>query len=466
MEKDKIIRKSRLTVFSNIRKLLFGSKRKAIVTVIILIIIGGLLWWKFGQQQKKAQYQTTQVQKGNLISTVSESGNISSNQVNVTSSTDGVITEIYVKNGDHVDAGDKLFKVQATATPQEVASAYASYLSAVNALASAKNSQQGLDVSMYSSQQTYLTAQNNENYKNNNASGINPSTHNGYTDIEKFAIDRALDQATKDFASAQQKYKDATLAVNAAQAQLNSASLSYQATQNAVITAPISGTVANFSETEGSPVTAANGNSSSNTSSSSTSSSNTSSTGSTVLVLGDFTNLVVNVQASEVDVPKIHPGQKATITLDAFSTKTYVGEVKSVDLFGTNSSGVVTYNVYITFLAPPSDIQPGMTASAIIQTDRKDNVLYVPTSAIQTANDQSTVRILKNGQISSVLVETGIASDTDTEITSGLSEGDTVVTSIVSQTSSSSSTSTSPFSSLGGNRGFGGGGAAVRTSGR
>jgi membrane fusion protein, macrolide-specific efflux system len=163
-----------------------------------------------------------------------------------------------------------------------------------------------------------------------------------------------------------------------------------------------------------------------------------------------------------VDIPKIKAGQKAVITLDAFTGKTYVGEVENVDSVGTNNSGVVTYNVYLKFISPPADIKPGMTTTAVITIDRKDNALTVPSAAIQTTNGESLVRVLKNGQVSQVTVETGISSDSSTEIISGLSEGDTIITSTYSsQSSSSSNQSTSLFS---GNRGFGGSGAALRVA--
>jgi macrolide-specific efflux system membrane fusion protein len=102
-----------------------------------------------------------------------------------------------------------------------------------------------------------------------------------------------------------------------------------------------------------------------------------------------------------------------------------------------------------------------MTASVIIQIDKRNDVLMVPTAAVQTANGNSTVRVLKNGTVTQVPVEVGISSDTDTEITSGLSEGQTVVTGTVSTTTTSSQTS-SPFSGFGGRGGGFGGGAAVR----
>jgi uncharacterized RDD family membrane protein YckC len=95
--------------------------------------------------------------------------------------------------------------------------------------------------------------------------------------------------------------------------------------------------------------------------------------------------------------------------------------------------------------------------AAVIQLDRHDDVLYVPNSAVQTDSTSGTtyVRQMKNGKVVQTPVEIGLKSDTSTEIISGLKEGDSVITSIVTATSgSSSSGTTSPFST--GNRGFGG----------
>lgn len=179
--------------------------------------------------------------------------------------------------------------------------------------------------------------------------------------------------------------------------------------------------------------------------------------------IGNYQQLTILAQVNEVDIPKIKIGQNATVTLDAFSGETFVGQVTSVDSVGTISSGVVTYNVYITLIDPPSSIKSGMSASVAIQTARADNVLIVPSAAIQTSNGSSYVRVLKNNQVSTVQVTTGISDDTNTEIKSGLSAGDVVITGTNATTSGNSSTS--PFSGLGGRGGFGGGGAIIRTGG-
>lgn len=435
-------------------------KKKLIISTIVLAAVFFIGKSIIGGKQQP-QYQTAQVDKGSVISTLSESGNVTAvSQTNITSPTDGIIQEVYVKNGDIVVEGQNLFKVKSTATAEEKASAYASYISSLNSTQTAQQGKQTLQAQLETSRKAVLDAQSavdTLNYNRNNSIS-NPSTKQPYTQNEIDSINSGLTSAKESFTATETKYNQVGTSINAASLNQTSAWLAYQATQDSVVTAPIAGIVANFSAKVGSNVSASAGGSTSSTKSTSTTST-TSSTSSTVLVIGDFSNLNIVAQVNEIDVPKIHAGQKVTITLDAFSGKTFVGNVDSVDTIGANSSGVVTYNAYISFISPPPDIQSGMTASAVIQTGRKDDVLKVLTTAIQTSNGTSTVRVLKNGKITPTTVETGTTSDTETEIVSGLSEGDTVVTSISTTGSTKTATqTTSPFGRTGLGGGFGGGG--------
>ena len=84
----------------------------------------------------------------------------------------------------------------------------------------------------------------------------------------------------------------------------------------------------------------------------------------------------------------------------------------------------------IQFDTGNAQILPNMAVTANIIIDNKSDVLLVPSVAIQSGS----VRVLKNGQISSVDVETGLTSDTQTEITSGLRQGDTVISAAAATT--------------------------------
>jgi len=91
-----------------------------------------------------------------------------------------------------------------------------------------------------------------------------------------------------------------------------------------------------------------------------------------------------------------------------------------------------------------------MGVNATIITDIKENVILIPSVAVQITNGQSTVRLLKDGQVTSVTVEVGEANDTQTEITSGISEGETVITGSSTSQTTSSSKAVSPFAGFGG----------------
>jgi RND family efflux transporter MFP subunit len=272
-----------------------------------------------------------------------------------------------------------------------------------------------------------------------------------YEDGSPNNINRSLPEfhiANDNWLAAEAKYKLQQNVVYQAQTALNSAWSAYQKASSTVY-APISGTVSGLALQIGSVI---NSNASSQTS-------NVSNT-KIANVKTDATP-IVSISLTEIDVPKITIGDKATITLDAYPDKTFTGKVVSIDTVGSVTSGVTTYPTVIKLDTDTTTILPNMAVSANIITSRKNDVLMVPTSSVQQSTDGSSyVQVMKNGKVSQVPVETGISSDTQTEIVSGLSEGDTVVTATIkASTTSTTSTATSPFSTFGGART---GGAAQR----
>jgi len=106
-----------------------------------------------------------------------------------------------------------------------------------------------------------------------------------------------------------------------------------------------------------------------------------------------------------------------------------------------------------------------MSATSI--TKIMANVLPVPATAVHTQSTVATVRVLKNGKVQTIPGEIGDASDTQPGSTSGLAEGDELVTGVISNSTSSSASgaTTSPFG-IGGTRGaVGGAGGAFRAVG-
>ncbi|MDO9027786.1 MAG: efflux RND transporter periplasmic adaptor subunit, partial [Candidatus Roizmanbacteria bacterium] len=229
--------------------------------------------------------------------------------------------------------------------------------------------------------------------------------------------------------SAEAKYKSQQKAIEQAQLSLNSAWYSYQQA-SPVIYAPISGTVSGLSLQIGSVIN-------------SQSSSNTSATTNKIANIKTNALPTLSINLTEIDVPKIKIGDKATITFDAFSDKTFTGKVISIDTVGSVSSGVTNYPTVILLDTKSNTILPNMGITANIITNTKDDVLLIPSSAVKSVDSGNNyVQILKNGKPVNQNIEIGLVSDSQTEITSGLKEGDTVITSTTEVSTTKSSTKT------------------------
>lgn len=170
----------------------------------------------------------------------------------------------------------------------------------------------------------------------------------------------------------------------------------------------------------------------------------------------------VALSFNEVDASKLKKGQKAVLTFDAIDDLTLSGTVSEIDVVGTVTQGVVSYGVKISFDTNDDRVKPGMTVSAAIVADAKENVIIVPSSVIQYDGDRSYVNMADGRQVN---VVTGLSSDDTTEIVSGLNGGDTYVASVVTTASAATkSTASSILGGTGSARSFGGGtgGNAVR----
>ncbi len=165
---------------------------------------------------------------------------------------------------------------------------------------------------------------------------------------------------------------------------------------------------------------------------------------------------IADISLNEVDVAKVKLGQKATLTFDAVPNLTISGEVAQIDAVGTVTQGVVDYAVQISFDTQDGRIKPGMSVSAAIVTDVRQNVLLAPNGAVKSQGGASYVEVPdaaenigKNGVSGNAAmilkftpkqqpVEIGASNDSMTEVTSGLNEGDLIVIRTVSASSASS----------------------------
>jgi len=143
------------------------------------------------------------------------------------------------------------------------------------------------------------------------------------------------------------------------------------------------------------------------------------------------TQQIVEISLNEVDISKVKVGQKAVLTFDAIEGLTITGTVADMDSIGTATQGVVNYAVKISFDTQDDQVKPGMSVSASIITDIRQDALLIPNSAVKSQGETTYVEILENGKPKSQTVQIGIANDSSTEIISGVNEGQQVVTQII-----------------------------------
>lgn len=407
-----------------------------LVVIVLVLSVGWFIYPKmFNKKSTKPQYQTAQAERGTLIVSVSASGQVSSaNSASVTTQTSGVVSKIFIENGQEVKSGDQIAEIDLDMDgKQRSAQALASYQSAKNTLDNAKANLYSLQSTMLSDWKTYMDIAQGGTYQNADGS---PKTDQ--RQLTQFMI------PNDDWLASEAKYKIQQNVIAQTQTSVSSTWASYQQA-SPIIYAPISGTISGLSLQIGSVLTAQTGSSGNSTSQ-------------RIANIKTDATPTVTVNLTQIDAPKVKPDMKATLTLDALPGKTYTGKVVSIDTTGIVSSGVTSYPAVIKLDTGTDDIFPNMSAQANIIAQTKDNVVMIPSSAIQSQNGQTLVRTMKNGKVSEVSVEIGLTNGIQTEIVSGISEGDIVVTSVQQSTSTGgqrTNQTQSPFGAFGGGGGGG-----------
>jgi multidrug efflux pump subunit AcrA (membrane-fusion protein) len=142
--------------------------------------------------------------------------------------------------------------------------------------------------------------------------------------------------------------------------------------------------------------------------------------------------MTTSIQVSESDIDLIKEGQDVTLSFDAFTSLEQTGTVTQVAPTGSTSGSLVKFEVQITLISPDERLRPGMSASVAIVTGSAENVLVVPNAAItEDETGKTTVQVVREGDVNNprtVEIETGLANDMYTEVKSGLSQGEVVVT--------------------------------------
>jgi HlyD family secretion protein len=122
-------------------------------------------------------------------------------------------------------------------------------------------------------------------------------------------------------------------------------------------------------------------------------------------------------------------GQDVEIAIDALPGTSVAGKVERVSSTGTRINGVVNYSVRVALTGDSASLKNGMSATARIVSDKRDNVLLAPARAIRfdSATGKSFVGIRNGNDTQEIEVQVGLRSGANAEITTGLNEGAVVV---------------------------------------
>jgi len=177
-----------------------------------------------------------------------------------------------------------------------------------------------------------------------------------------------------------------------------------------------------------------------------------------VLVMSD--HLIVNTQVDETDIGKVRLGEQVTVSLDAYPDTKIQGSVTRIGFESKTVNNVTIYEVRVLPNQVPEFMRSGMTANVTFYTDRKENVLLIPAEAIRQEKGKPSVMLPNPTDPDHPIareIQTGMSEGKNTEVLTGLVQGETILVPTVAKGKGKSAGGTNPFSPFGGGRPRGGG---------
>src|SRR3954466_13560027 len=299
--------------------------------VAALIVVGAGACKK--TQTTALTIETAPVERRSIVLSVQANGTVEPvDIIEVKSKASGTITRMPVDIGSNVKTGDLLVQID----PRDVQNQY---------------DQSAADVSSATVQRATALAQRNrsaELYK------------------EKIITAQEMDQANLDYANADASLIKARTNLSIARVKL----------EDATVQAPSNGTIIERPVSVGTVITSAT---------------TSASGGTTILKMADLTKVRMRAFVNETDIGNVKPAQTATVTVDAFPNRRFVGIVEKVEPEAVVQSSVTMFPVLVSLNNSDGALMPGMNGQVVMDILRKDNVPAVPSDAIRNARDAATV---------------------------------------------------------------------------
>ncbi len=349
------------------------KKRRILIITICVVVIGIVLGIVLTRGAgPEATPNTVLVTRGDVVKTVLVDGNLlMSNKAYLSFGVTGTVTEVLVEEGNNVTEGQVLARLDAPSLESSVEMAE-------------------LQVEIAQEQVKAARAQYEIALINWKAAVANTTLEKVYREQVKIA------EANRETAEANLEIAE----LNLETAELN--------LEKAVITAPFDGVVTDVTIAEGRDIT-------------------TAMLASPAISLIDSSEIEMRGFIDEIDIAIVQLGQEANIILDALPDEEVKGEVAFISPVGITLAGVVSYDTTITLENPVAGLRDGMSATAEIVIERRDDVLSIPNRAIRGTLESPMVVVLVDGQQEEREITLGLTDGINTEVLSGLQEGEEVV---------------------------------------
>ena len=402
------------------------ANRKLIIGLVIVAVLGTAAALSVTRRRNRGvPIRLEEVTRMDLVETVTASGNIRAGRVvDISSDVSAKVVTLLVDEGDDVEAGQLLLRLDPTQFAATVSRATA-------ALSQALAQERQQEASLERARRDYERVRS-------------------LFETDSVLVARQqLDDAETEVELATRQLESLQFGVAQADASLEEAS---ERLSKTIFTAPISGKVTRLNVEEGETVIVGTMNN----------------PGSLVLTISELSRVEAVVEVDETDIPYVEVGDSTLLELDAFPDQLFNGVVTEIgnsairppaSTAGSEQTAAIDFEVVITMDDPPGGVRPDLSATADIVTARSKNALSVPIIALtvrasdegerddDTASDEDEnqearelgpvgrrqntdvegVFLVVDGEVTFTPVEIGITGQEHFEILSGVSEGDTIV---------------------------------------
>lgn len=391
-----------------------NKQRKILIGVGVVVLLGVMAYLAVRRPSgDRVEVRAEAVERRDLVSRVTATGHVEARRaVEISADISGRIVELPVEEGEDVEEGDLLLRIDPTQYRAAVRRAEASL---AEAEAREARAQAAYERARRGWERTRELRDAGENY---------------VTEDEAEAAETDAELARSDWSAAQHAVEQARAGLNEAEDRLD----------KSVIRAPMSGRVTRLNVDVGETAVVGTMNN----------------PGSLLLTISNLTEMEAVLEVDETDIPRVSVGDSASVEIDAFPGRPLAGRVRKIGNSSVQGVGpqaqagdqAVDFEVRVALRDPPAGVRPDLSATGDVVTAVREDVPAIPIVALtlrtrnqldlgpdaeippgarQSGEGIEGVFVVHGDSVSFRPVAVGVAGESHFEVQAGLEVGDTVV---------------------------------------